>query len=48
MTGKLVLDVMDLDNLKDEQAGALIFDLKDLLKRESGSFFWANIYGAPG
>lgn len=48
MTGKLILDVMDLDKLKDEQAGALIFDYKDLLSRESGSFFWANIYGAPG
>lgn len=48
MTGKITLDVMDLDKVKDEQAGALIFDMKELLARESGSFFWSNIYGAPG
>ena len=48
MSGKLILNVMDLDNVKDEQAGALIFDFKDLLSREQKSFFWANIYGAPG
>jgi len=48
MSGKLILDVMDLDGIKDEQAGALIFDYKDLLRRPQKSFFWANIYGAPG
>lgn len=55
MSGKLVLNVMDLDGVNDEQAGALIFDYKDLLQRsrdaqEEGRdlFFWANIYGAPG
>ena len=48
MSGKLVLGVWDLDNIKDEQAGALIFDYHDLLSREQKSFFWANIYGAPG
>ena len=48
MSGKLILNVMDLDKVKDEQAGALIFDFKDLLSREQKSFFWANIYGAPG
>lgn len=48
MSGTLILNVMDLDNVKDEQAGALIFDYKELLEREQKSFFWANIYGAPG
>ncbi len=48
MSGKLVLNVMDLDGVNDEQAGALIFDYKDLLNRDQQSFFWANIYGAPG
>ena len=48
MSGKLVLNVMDLDGINDEQAGALIFDYKDLLDRPQKSFFWANIYGAPG
>ena len=48
MSGKLILNVMDLDKVKDEQAGALIFDFKDLISREQQSFFWANIYGAPG
>lgn len=33
MSGKLILNVMDLDKVKDEQAGALIFDYKDLLSR---------------
>ena len=31
MSGKLILNVMDLDGIKDEQAGSLIFDFKDLL-----------------
>ena len=31
MAGKLILNVMDLDTVKDEQAGALIFDFKDLI-----------------
>ena len=48
MSGKLILNVMDLDGIKDEQAGALIFDYKDLINRPQKSFFWANIYGAPG
>lgn len=48
MSGKLILNVMDLDNCKDEQAGSLIFDFKELLERPQKSFFWANIYGAPG
>jgi len=39
---------MDLDGVNDEQAGALIFDYRDLLSRPQKSFFWANIYGAPG
>ena len=33
MSGKLILNVMDLDKVKDEQAGALIFDFKDLISR---------------
>ena len=48
MSGKLILNVMDLDGINDEQAGSLIFDFKDLLDRPQKSFFWANIYGAPG
>ena len=48
MSGKLILNVMDHDTVNDEQAGALIFDYKELLQREQKSFFWANIYGASG
>ena len=33
MSGKLILGVWDLDAVKDEQAGALIFDYHDLLAR---------------
>mmetsp|Transcript_18982 Transcript_18982/g.23510 ORF Transcript_18982/g.23510 Transcript_18982/m.23510 type:complete len:157 (-) Transcript_18982:4702-5172(-) len=31
MSGKLVLSVMDRDNVTDEKAGSLIFDFKELL-----------------
>ena len=48
MSGKLILNVMDLDKVTDEQAGSLIFNYKDLIQRGQKSFFWANIYGAPG
>ena len=34
MSGKLILNVMDHDTVNDEQAGALIFDYKELLQRE--------------
>ena len=34
MSGKLILNVMDYDTVNDEQAGALIFDYKELLARE--------------
>jgi hypothetical protein len=48
MSGKLILDVMDEDLKDDEQAGTLVFNFKDLLEHEQKSFFWANVYGAPG
>jgi len=48
MSGKLILNVMDRDNMVDEKAGSLIFDYRKLLEKEQQSFFWANIYGAPG
>ena len=48
MTGKLILAVRDYDLDGDEQAGALIFDYKELLARPDKDVFWANIYGAPG
>jgi len=34
MSGKLILNVMDYDTVNDEQAGALIFNYKELLQRE--------------
>ena len=48
MSGKLLLSVMDRDNVVDECAGSLIFDYKELLSMEQRTFFWANVYGAPG
>lgn len=39
---------MDEDAVKDECAGSLVFDFKNLIERESGTFFWVNLYGAPG
>ena len=48
MSGKLLLSVMDRDNVVDETAGSLIFDYKELLSMKQRTFFWANVYGAPG
>ena len=48
MSGQMIVKVMDEDAVKDECAGSLVFDFKDLIQRESGSFFWVNLYGAPG
>ena len=48
MSGKLIVKIMDEDAVKDECAGSLIFDYKNLIARESGTFFWVNLYGAPG
>ena len=48
MSGKLLLAVMDRDTVNDETAGSLIFDFKELLAMPQKSFFWSNIYGAPG
>ena len=48
MSGQMIVKIMDEDKVKDECAGSLVFDFKDLLAKESGSFFWVNLYGAPG
>ena len=48
MQSNLVLEVMDWDPDSYEAVGSLIFDIKDLLESKQKSFFWDNIYGAPG
>jgi hypothetical protein len=48
MAGQLIVKVMDSDDVTDECAGSLVFNYKELMAREQGSFFWKNLYGAPG
>eukprot|EP00351_Strombidinopsis_sp_SopsisLIS2011_P002218 CAMPEP_0116888210 /NCGR_PEP_ID=MMETSP0463-20121206/23076_1 /TAXON_ID=181622 /ORGANISM="Strombidinopsis sp, Strain SopsisLIS2011" /LENGTH=76 /DNA_ID=CAMNT_0004552435 /DNA_START=624 /DNA_END=854 /DNA_ORIENTATION=- len=47
MAGKLVFEVWDEDKVNDEIAGSLSWDLKNLIKRDPGVYFWKNLYGAP-
>lgn len=48
MSGKLKIGVFDEDNFVDELAGSLIFTYQDILKLPNRSFYWVNIFGAPG
>lgn len=47
MAGKLRLEVWDEDKVNDEIAGSVSWDLKKLINRPTGIYFWKNIYGAP-
>lgn len=45
---RLILKVMDQDDIKDEVVGSLLFDTQDIVDGKfQGKFFWANIYGSP-
>ena len=48
LSGKLVIGVWDYDYDGDDQAGSLIFDINELLQMKQKTFFWCNIFGAPG
>ena len=48
MSGQLIVKIMDEDKVNDECAGSLVFDFKTLFAKPNGSFFWVNLYGAPG
>ena len=48
MAGQMIVKIMDEDKVNDECAGSLVFNFKDLLSKPQKSFFWKNLYGAPG
>ena len=47
VSSKLIIDLMDEDPLRPDNAGSLIFDFKKIEKNEYANFFWSNLYGAP-
>jgi len=48
ITGRIVVKVMDSDDVFDETVGSLLFDLKDIISGEdNGKFVWKNVYGSP-
>ena len=48
ITGRIVLKVMDSDDVFDETVGSLLFDLKDIIEgKGNGKFVWKNVYGSP-
>lgn len=48
IASKLVLELWDEDDAKDEICGSLFFNYNELFARPSGSFFWVNVYGPQG
>ena len=48
ISGRIVLKVMDSDDVFDETVGSLLFDLKDIIEgKHNGKFVWKNVYGSP-
>lgn len=53
MNGRIALELYDYDTINDELAASMIFDVKELLSKDSegkyinqNKFFWKNVYGA--
>lgn len=45
---RLVLKLMDCDDVSDEVIGSLLFDMQDIVDGKfNGKFFWKNVYGSP-
>lgn len=45
---RLVIKVMDEDDVKDEIVGSILFDMQDILDGNfKDQFIWKNIYGSP-
>ena len=45
---RMVLKLMDCDDVSDEVIGSLLFDLQDIVDQKyKGKFFWKNVYGSP-
>lgn len=48
ISSKITLTLFDWDTVgSDEHAGAIEFDLKDVIDGKYRELFWANLYGGP-
>jgi hypothetical protein len=48
ISGKMIVRLMDSDDITDETVGSLSFDVKDIIEgKGNGKFVWKNIYGSP-
>lgn len=47
MSSRIVMKLYDEDKIKDEIVGSMLFNLKEVIGKKNGLFFWKNIYGAP-
>jgi hypothetical protein len=47
MASTVLLKLWDYDKLGDDVVGSFKFDIKNIIGRKNGKFFWKNIYGAP-
>lgn len=41
------MKLFDEDKISDEIVGSMQFNLKEIIGKKNGKFFWKNIYGAP-
>ena len=47
MTSRVVFKLYDQDPIQDEIIGSMLFNLKDIIGKKNGTFFWKNVYGSP-
>ena len=47
MSSRIVMKLFDEDKISDEIVGSLLFNLKEILGKKNGKYFWKNVYGAP-
>jgi hypothetical protein len=47
MSSRIVMKLYDEDTIKDEIVGSMLFNLKEVIGKKNGKYFWKNIYGSP-
>jgi hypothetical protein len=47
MSSRIVMKLYDEDKIADEIVGSMLFNLKEVMGKKNGLFFWKNIYGSP-
>lgn len=47
MSSRIVMKLYDEDKISDEIVGSMLFNLKEIIGKKNGMYFWKNIYGAP-